>query len=147
MDVVISEYNPSNQTEVKELVLKGLREFGFSYDPKLDSDLEDPSIYIKNGGAFFVLKEGEEIIGTVGVINKGEVAELKRMYMDSDFQNKGYGSKLFDKALEFCREKGFKKLEFETNKKFTKAHEFYKKRGCRVIWEEESSYYMDLILV
>lgn len=57
------------------------------------------------------------------------MGELKRMYIEKGYQGKGYGSLLFQKAIEFCKQKGFTKLEFETNKKFKKAHDFYQKRG------------------
>ena len=147
MNVKVVPYNPLDQQGVKEVVLKGFKEFGFNYNPKYDSDLDNPSTYFNSGGSFFVLKNDAKVIGTIAVINKGDsIAELKRMYVDKDYQKRGYGSLLFNKALDFCRRHNFKKLEFETNKKFTEAHEFYKKRGCEIVDEDERSYYMEKML-
>jgi len=93
---------------------------------------------------FYVLKDDETIIGTVAVINKGNhVAELKRMYVDKNHQGKGYGSMLLNKAVDFSKQNGFTKLEFETNKKFLKAHKFYQDRGFVIVSDDERSYYME----
>lgn len=147
MSVTITPYQPSDQEEVKEVVLNGFKEFGFSYHAQYDSDLDDPSIYLKDGGIFYVLKYKGKIIGTTGIINKGsKIAELKRMYVDKNYQGRGYGSMLFDQAIKFCKENGFIKLEFETNKKFKEAHTFYQKRGCKIVREDERSYYMEKLL-
>ncbi len=94
---------------------------------------------------FYVLKKDSKVIGTVAVINKGNIGELKRLYVAPKYQGQGFGSMLFDKALEFCR-KNFAKLEFETNKKFVKAHSLYLKKGCKIVKEDERSYYMEMIL-
>ena len=145
--ISISPYSSRDQKSVKELILNGLKEFGFTYSAKFDSDLEDPSIYIKNGGMFYVLKDNEKIVGTVAIINRGNVGELKRMYVDKHYQGKGYWSLLFKNAIEFCKQKKYKKLEFETNKKFKKGHVFYKNKGCRIVREDERSYYMEKKLI
>ncbi len=81
MNSVIYEYSPSDKEDVKNLVLNGLKEFGFEYNPIYDFDLEDPhKHYIKKGGMFYVLKVNGKIVGTVAIINKGKIAELKRLY-------------------------------------------------------------------
>ncbi len=94
----LTQYVPSDQKTVKQLVLTELKEFGFSYNPEYDFDLDDPSIYEKNGGMFYVLKIDEKVIGTVAIINKGNhIAELKRWYVDKNYQGKGYGAQLLNK--------------------------------------------------
>ena len=145
MNITISRYVSSDQQGVKQVVLDGFKDFGFEYLEEYDSDLEDPKKhYIDKGGMFFVLKDDEKIIGTVAIVNKGnKVAELKRLYVDKEYQGKGFGSKLLDTAIAYCKEKGFTKLEFETNKKFTKAHLLYQKRGFKTIREDKKSYYME----
>lgn len=108
---------------------------------------DDPSIYLKNGDMFYVLKYKGKIVGTAGIINKGnKIAELKRMYVDKNHQGRGYGSLLFDQAIKFCKENDFAKLEFETNKKFKQAHKFYQNRGCKIVSEDERSYYMEKLI-
>lgn len=144
MNILIREYLPIDKDAVRSVILKGFKEFGFEYTPQYDFDLDDPKkYYIDQGGMFYVLEIDGKVVGTIGVINKGKIAELKRWYVDKDYQGKGYGSQLLDKAILYCKEKGFKKIEFETNKKFTKAHLLYKKRGFKTIKEDERSFYME----
>lgn len=143
MNVVISPYSTDDQKMVRKVILDGLAEFGFEYNPKLDFDLEDPKkYYLKNGGIFYVLKNGKKIIGTVAIIKHGKKGELKRMYVEKAYQGKGYGSKLLDAAIQFCLDNQIRELAFETNKKFIKAHILYQKRGFKVIKEDQDSYYM-----
>lgn len=130
----IRRYRKSDQKEVKEFVLTVLSEFGFSHNPELDYDLEDPDKYYKNiGGVFYVFEDKGKIIGTIAVKNKGEnIAEIKRLYIDSKFRGKGYGSKLFDTALEFCKGNNYKKVVFDTWSRFEKAKLLYLSRGFTI---------------
>lgn len=140
----IRQYTASDQKAAQSVVLRGYKDFGFKYTPQYDFDLNDPKKhYIKSGGMFYVLEIDGKIVGTIAVIKKDNTAELKRWYVDKDFQGKGYGSKLLDKAILFCIENGINKIEFETSKKFTKAHLLYKKRGFKTVREDDRSFYME----
>lgn len=145
MNIIISEYTASDQKDAKQVVLNSFRDFGFEYHEEWDSDLEDPKKhYIDLGGMFFVLKVDGKIVGTVAIVNKGNNrAEFKRFYLNKRYQGKGLGSTLFDTAIAYCKEHGFIKVEFETNKKFTKAHLLYQKRGFKTVKEDKRSYYME----
>lgn len=146
MNFQITQYQSSDQKQVKQLILAGLKEFGFSYHKELDSDLDDPyNAYIQGGGMLYVCKTADEqVVGTAAIKNKGnKTAELKRLYVDKNFQGQKLGSALLDKAIEFCKNHGFTKLEFETNKKFTKAHLLYQRRGFNIVGMDENSYYME----
>lgn len=142
---VVEQFKPYHQKAVKDFVVEAWKEFGFTYMPEYDSDLDDPEgFYQKQGGMFYLLNENNKIIGTIGIINKGEgIAELKRFYVDTNHRQKGCGTQLFNEALEFCKKNRFKKIEFETGKAFTKGHAFYQKRDFKIVREDEESYYME----
>jgi hypothetical protein len=53
---------------------------------------------------------------------------------------------LFTKALEFCKNSAFKKVEFETDKTLTQGHAFYLKHGFKIVKEDEESYYMEKLV-
>src|SRR3989344_3027955 len=131
MNPKITPFIAKVQAAFKKLVLDNLKDFGFGYNPEYDSDLDDPTIYDKSGGILYLLKVNDQVLGSIAVINKGEMAELKRWYVSKKHQGKGFGTALMDKAIEFCERKDLKRIEFETNRKFTKAHELYKKRGFK----------------
>ena len=145
MTIYLEEYTPDKRGKVKDFILHTWKEFGFVYMPEFDQDLDDPKkFYIQPGGMFYILREGDMIIGTIGIIIKGDsCAELKRFYIDTDYRGKGYGTRLFNKAIEFCRQHGMKKVEFETGKAFTQGHTFYINKGFKKVREDKDSYYME----
>lgn len=145
MDITVTPYTPDDKEGAKRVVLAGFNDFGFAYQREYDFDIDDPKkYYIDQGGMFYVIKDSGKVIGTIAIINKGNhVAELKRLYVKKKYQGQGLGSKLFDTAIHFCKNNGFTKIEFETNKKFTKAHALYQRRGFRIVKEDENSYYME----
>lgn len=145
MSITITAFTQTDLQGAKNVILKGFADFGFSYHEEYDYDLNDPQkYYIDQGGIFYLLKENGKIIGTVAIINrKNHNAELKRMYVDKEYQGKGLGTLLLEKAVEFCKQHGFTKIEFETNKKFTVAHKFYQQYGFKIVNEDENSYYME----
>lgn len=148
MSASIRQYTAADQKAARSVVLRGYRNFGFDYTPQYDFDLDNlKKYYIERGGMFYVLEIDDNIVGTIAVNKKGKIAELRRWYVDKDFQGKGYGSKLLDKAILFCKENELNKIEFETNKKFLKAHLLYKKRGFKIVREDDWSYYMEMELL
>tara|TARA_Y100000310_G_scaffold89559_2_gene86664 strand:- start:10771 stop:11262 length:492 start_codon:yes stop_codon:yes gene_type:complete len=88
-------------------------------------------------GCAFVLVKGEEIIGyLVGSLSKDEfyrnvkeIAELDEMYILEEYRNGGHGSLLYSKSLEWCKEKGVKRLKVLVTAKNKQAINFYKKKG------------------
>ena len=147
MNPVIYEYSTSDRKDIESVILNTLKDYGFEYNPIYDFDLKDPyKHYIKKGGMFYVLKVNNKVVGTIAIINKGKTAELKRLYVDKNYQGKKLGSMLIDKAIQFCKDNDFIKLEFETNKKFKKAHLLYQRRGFKTVKEDDRSYYMEKIL-
>ena len=148
MNIQVNDYVSNQQQEVKNFILNVWKEYGFVYMSEFDSDLDDPNeFYIKPGGMFYVLMDEDRIIGTIGVINKGNhVAELKRFYIDINYRRKGYGTQLYNRAVEFCKEKEFEKIEFETGKDFKQGHAFYQKNGFALVGEDKESFFMEKIL-
>lgn len=143
MNIEVFNNSSQDQEYFKNLVLDCLKDFGFDYNPDYDLDLDNPSVYKKSGGELFLLKIDNKIIGSIAVINKeNQVGELKRWYVAKNFRNQGLGLMLLERAIEFCKELGLKRIEFQTNKKFKKAHQLYKKKGFAVFKEDEYGYYM-----
>ncbi len=94
-----------------------------------------------------MLRDGDKILGTIGIINKGNgIAELKRFFVHADFRGNGYGTELLNNAIEFCKKNGIKKIAFETGKEFKQGRAFYKKRGFKIIKEDDKNYYIEMLL-
>ena len=148
LNMQIRLFKQIDQTEVKKFVLGVLDESGFPYKLELDYDLDDPDeFYKKQGGIFYVLEENHKIIGTIAVKNKGDgIAEIKRLYIEKKYRDKHYGSMLFDYALNFCREHGFKKIILDTWIRFNRAKSLYISRGFKTMKTDGEQIFMEKIL-
>jgi|SRR5689334_8852815 GNAT superfamily N-acetyltransferase len=88
--------------------------------------------YTPPRGAFWVVTEGERVIGSVGVDRKGrDLAELHRLYLDPHQRGRGLGEALVARVLEWCRAHGITRLELWSDTRFEHAHRLYERLGFR----------------
>lgn len=87
-------------------------------------------MYALPHGGIILCEINNHFIGCVAVrrIDDGS-AELKRMYVQPDQQQKGIGSALLDHALLLARECGYKKIQLDTLSTMTPAMNLYLKNG------------------
>lgn len=95
--------------------------------------------YIDKGGNFWIAKDGDTLIGSIGLMPcTAEIAILKKFFVDENYQGKPYhiGRALYNELLTFAREKAYKTILLDTPRNTTRAHMFYEKAGFRKISEE-----------
>ena len=88
------------------------------------------------GGCFWCLYDNERLIGTVALrtinsINK--TAELKRLYVIKEEQGKGYGSLLFNTAVEYAKDNGYCKICADTRNDRKASQHLMRKYGFQKI--------------
>ena len=138
-NIIIRQYMDKDKQAVIKLHVKGLIETdSYISDEKarmkLDKDLLDiKKEYIENHGEFFVATNDETLIG-MGALRKidNSIAEIKRMRIDSKFQNQGIGGGLLDRLIKRAKELGYKKLILDTSTKQEAAQHVYKSRGFKL---------------
>lgn len=102
---------------IRRVVGAVLDEFGFTLDPVgTDADLNDvEATYLQPGGAFEVITDQGEVVGTVGLFPLGDgVCELRKMYLLARCRGRGLGKRLLGGALDRARELGFRRIVLET---------------------------------
>ena len=141
--VELEKIKNEDKGKIKRFVFSVLSEFGFSPNTCLDSDLENlDSFYQKPDNNFWVLIENQEVIGTIGIAKESpKTAKLKRFYLKKHWRGKGWGRKLFQKVLQFCKRRGYQTLVAETTQKNKKAITFFKKMGFRLKEKRGISFY------
>jgi N-acetylglutamate synthase-like GNAT family acetyltransferase len=121
---------------VKELILSIL-EKEYPFDRKAYSDTDLQNIGATYGGprdTFFVIEKDGGIIATAGIKEDSrETALLRRVFVNPAYRRKGYGSKLLEETIRFCRELGYGELVFRTTSKMVQAIELCKKNGFKEI--------------
>jgi putative acetyltransferase len=144
--MIIERYNDSRKEEVREVVLGVLAEHGFEPDRLKDADLNDINgYYFGSGGAFFIGIVDGKVVGTAGVQKlKGNLCEIRRIYLKKDFRSKGNGKRLFRTALDFA-EKNCSGAVLKTDSTLTKAIDMYLKHGFTFQKEENGYLYFEKI--
>lgn len=121
-----------DQDGARELILSILtKEYPFDRSAYADSDLYDLlGTYNGPRDTFLVLEDGGQIIGTVGIKEESaELALLRRLFVNPTHRRKGYGQKLMNQALSFCKENGYDRIVFRTTSRMVQAIELCRKRG------------------
>lgn len=81
--------------------------------------------------AYFVLTDGERILGGAGVApleaHKGTVCELQKMYFLAEVRGMGMGAKMMETCLQQARDFGFDQIYLETMPNMLDAQKLYRK--------------------
>lgn len=104
-------------------------------------DLDNFLIYKKNGGDFWILIDNNLILGTIAIKIENNTAILKRFFIEKNIRKKGYGKKLYFKAINFCKNKKIKKIILNNDStKMQTAYDFYIKKGFKETYRREDGY-------
>lgn len=80
-----------------------------------------------------VVYEDQRAIGCGAFkLYKGEVAEIKRMFVNPEDRGKGIASTILKELESWAREENFKSCILETGKKYPEAIALYKKNGYHI---------------
>ena len=130
-----------------KLVTETLHSFGFNYDKTgSESDLENfAAVYLQPGSKFFVIRDGLEIIGTVGLARiSDDVVKIRKMYVKSRLQGKGHGLKLLRAVVHEAKLLGYKVIRLETSHAMLSAIRLYKNFGFLAIPRKPDSSRCDI---
>jgi len=94
-------------------------------------DIENTCEHYNGKNEVFYLAEGAgHVVGTVGIKNDSpHTALLRRLFLKKEFRGKGYGSKLVQHALDFCKKHGYKKVIFRGTSAMAAAYKTCLKNG------------------
>ena len=111
----IRSFRPADEAACRRLFHEGL--IGGSIAPN-DSGLDIDDIelaYVRPAGnTFFVAAADDAVVGMIGVMHSDGVGEIRRLRVAESHRRRGIGSKLLEKALEFCREQNYLKVALDT---------------------------------
>ena len=125
LNMKIRAYKKKDKEPIKEFISSILMEiFNVNYTEGLE-DLDDID---NNFDVFYIIEKNKEIIGTIGVKNQRD-GRISRMYIRKSERGKGYGRRLMEKALDFCKNK-YNRL-FLTTYPQLNSYGFYKKMGFK----------------
>ena len=128
-------YENSMQDDIEIFYQKCFNDLGWEYQPRgRHSDIINIQDAYMKVGCFWCLYDENKLIGTVAVRTidfENKTAEMKRLYILSNYQGKGYGDLLFKTALNYVKDKGYKKICADTQKSRNASQHLMKKYGFR----------------
>jgi ribosomal protein S18 acetylase RimI-like enzyme len=91
----------------------------------------NPTKIVTDGGDIFFALLGEEIVGTVALLNEdsGKRFEISKLAVSSEHRRMGIGEKLLSHVLAYANERGIFHLHLISNTKLTPAIRLYEKFG------------------
>ena len=117
---------------VLDLIGSIFAEYGLTFEPAgYDADLTRiADVYVRSGGMFSVLTDGDRVVGTVAVVPTSPSAvEIKRVYLDASLRGKGLGRKLVEHAMAWAVERGHTRATLWSDVHFTRSHGMYERLG------------------
>ena len=100
-----------------------------------DRDLLDiDAHYVKAGGAFVVLDDAGCVRGTHAVLPEAArpgVGVFRRLYLEVALRGSPWGAQLMQWAIDCACAHNMYRIEFWSDTRFTRAHVFFTRFGCR----------------
>ena len=136
----ILRYSNSYSQQAAALILQIQNaEAGIGLSLEEQPDLSDiERYYFASGGYFWLALNGEQLIGTIALMNMGEGnGVMKKFFVRKDFRHKGVGYELYRTLLKYAEENGFRRIVLDTPSVAVDSHRFYEKAGFSRIKQEE----------
>lgn len=122
MKVTIKEYTSTDFSQVKELILKA-ENFG---EPFLETELLNIKKNTSLGlGKIFIATLKGQVIGYISLGRRIFALMIDSIIVDRNYQRKGVGRKLVEKAKEYAKSQGVHVLRTDTGTFMDYAIKFY----------------------
>jgi N-acetylglutamate synthase-like GNAT family acetyltransferase len=116
-------------------------EFGIPISLEAQPDLADiPAFYQRGNGNFWVALAGDEVVGTIALLDIGNrQGALRKMFVKAAWRGAAHGvaHRLLDELLRWSRTHEIDEVYLGTTAKFLAAHRFYEKNGFTEIARSE----------
>jgi putative acetyltransferase len=140
-DFEVIEYVDRYQKVFKELNAEWLEAYNLM-EPHDLAMLDNPrEMILDGGGVIYLIKCGEEIVGSAALINEHDgVYELAKMAVSKSFRQKGLSKLLIEKCLAKAQALQAKKIILFSNHQLKTALVLYEKYGFINIPVEDSPF-------
>ena len=108
----IKKFEDRYNEEVNKFIISVfVDEYGFE-EYRNELNKQNNEEYIENGGNFWVaFDDDDNIIGTVALVKHSQSeAELKKLYVRSDYRGKGLSKELYSKVMDVSKEKNVQRI-------------------------------------
>ena len=130
--IIIRKFSPEFEEQIVNLILTiQQNEFNIPIGREDQPDLGDiPRFYQSGHGNFWLASCGNEIVGTIALIDIGnQQGALRKMFVKTGYRGKLYNTAamLLGELLTWAHEHEMREIYLGTTEKFLAAHRFYEK--------------------
>lgn len=141
-EIKIVIYEEAYKKQVINLIINiQTKEYAVAITQKDQSDLEDiSSYYCRGSGNFWIALAGEQVIGTIALIDIGNhQGAIRKMFVAQEYRgkNKGIAQQLLNTVFNWCREKNINEIFLGTVSVLKAAQRFYEKNGFEKITQKQ----------
>ena len=140
--MIIRKIEPNDNPVIASIIRSCLEEFNANkcgtvyFDKSTDQLFE---LFQTPNSIYFIAEENGIVLGGGGIFpSKGlpeDTCELVKMYLLPEARGRGLGAKIINKAIDFAREKGYKRIYLESMPELKRAINVYEKFGFQYIHE------------
>jgi GNAT superfamily N-acetyltransferase len=136
--------------QVIDIILT-IQQVEFSLPITIDQqpDLRDiEANYHQGGGKFWGAFLGDELVGTIALINCGNnTGCIRKMFVKKEYRGREFGTaqRLLDVLLQFCRDNEIVHIYLGTVHQLKAAHRFYERNGFSSIDIDDLPSYFPLM--
>ena len=106
------------------------QEFGVAITAADQPDLAKiPEFYQQGRGGFWVGFVGDEVVGSIGLIDFGSGGALRKMFLRKDQRGSGLAQALLDTLMSHAEAAGLPSICLGTLSHMRAAHRFYERNG------------------
>jgi putative acetyltransferase len=132
----IRDWQPADRDAAADVIRTVLAEYGLGWEPTgADQDvLQVERAYQQVGGAFWVVEQVGEIVGTAAYypIARGtQAVEIRKMYLRPGVRGKGLGRWLLTQLETAIAEADYQEIWIETASVLREAVQLYERSGYR----------------
>lgn len=135
-----TDFSQSFQNELIDFLNKGYRFLGYTSLEldSLDKDILNIKEIYQSPSCFKLLLDGDKIIATcaVKIYTEKNEAELKRVFVDENYQGQKLGKNLSLWAFQYAKDEGCNLMHIWSGTLCTKAHLLYQNLGAQNMQQE-----------
>lgn len=134
----IRKYQASDQEQVLQLILNiQQQEYNIPITREDQPDLLTiESFYQQENGNFWVACDGEQVVGTIALLDIGnQQVALRKMFVQAEYRGKVWNTAtlLLQQAISWAQQQQVTQIYLGTTMQFIAAHRFYEKHGFEEI--------------
>ncbi|MFT3827345.1 MAG: GNAT family N-acetyltransferase [Chitinophagaceae bacterium] len=138
--IVVRSIVPADNPTIATIIRNTLTEFNANHPGTVYYDSSTDTLYElfqTPNSTYNIALVNDTIVGGAGIFPSdglpSDTCELVKMYLLPQARGLGLGKLLIEKALEFARERGYKKVYLETMPELKQAVHVYEKFGFRYL--------------